>query len=238
MAKVIIVGATSGIGKALAEKYIAEGHTVGITGRRETLLKQTAEEFPGKVFYEVMDIRETASVLQGMQALFAQLKRVDIIVVNAGIGHVNWSLDWEIERQTILTNVYGCSRVLNAAMQYFKQMGKGKLACVTSVAGIRGFGGAPAYGASKAFLMHYLESLRAVAFQWQVDISIVDIRPGFVDTKMGTRSAFWRISPETAAKQIYAAIAAGQKEAYISSRWRIAAWLLKAIPGRWLRRLR
>lgn len=238
MARVVIVGATSGIGQALAEKYVAEGHVIGIAGRREERLRQIAKKFPGKVLYEKMDIRDTDTAILKMEALFARLQTVDIVIVNAGIGHVNWSLDWAVEQQTILTNVYGCSAVLNTAMQYFMQTGVGKVACVTSVAGIRGFGGAPAYGASKAYLMHYMESLRAVAFQQGVKISMIDIRPGFVDTKMGTRSPFWRISSQTAANQIYAAVAAGKPQAYISPRWRFIAWLLRIMPGCLLRRLR
>lgn len=238
MAKVVIVGATSGIGWALAEKYASEGHVVGLTGRREERLRQIAEKFPGKVFYERMDIREADMAIMKIQSLFVRLQTVDIVIVNAGIGHVNWSLDWSIEQQTILTNVYGCSAVLNAAMQHFMQTGVGKLACVTSVAGVRGFGGAPAYGASKAYLMHYMESLRAIAFQRGVKISMIDIRPGFVDTKMGTRSAIWRISSQAAANQIYAAITAGKQQAYISPRWRLVAWMLRMMPGWLLRRLR
>ena len=237
MAKVIIIGATSGIGKALAEVYANQGFEVGITGRREEILDELKNELPTKVYVKTMDIRNTELASKELEELIGEMQEVDIIILNAGVGKVNWSLDLDLELNTLKTNVMGFTTMCNVAMQYFLSQGKGHLAGVSSIAGIRGLGGAPAYSASKAFIINYLESLRAIVFRRKAKIIITNIQPGFVDTNMGQASEFWRISPQAAAKQIYRAIKNKEKQVYVSSRWRFIAYLLKVLPGWIIKRI-
>lgn len=233
----IIIGATSGIGKALAQIYAKQGFEVGITGRRVEILEELKNELPTKVYIKTMDIRNTEVAGKALEELLEQMQDVDIVIVNAGVGKVNWSLDLGIELNTVMTNVTGFTTMCNVAMQYFLVRGKGHLAGVSSIAGIRGLGGAPAYSASKAFIINYLESLRAIVFRRQAKIVITNIQPGFIDTNMGQASNFWRISPQAAAKQIFKAIKRREKQVYVSQRWRIIAYLLKVLPGWIIKRI-
>src|SRR5512137_510314 len=109
---------------------------------------------------------------------------VHIIVLSAGTGHVNPSLNWPQERDTIDTNVTGFTAMANVAMRYFARKGSGHLVGISSVACIKGDCVAPAYNASKAFISNYLEGLNKKAARQRVAITVTDIRPGFVDTQM------------------------------------------------------
>jgi short-subunit dehydrogenase len=103
--------------------------------------------------------------------------------------------------------------------------------CISSIAAIRGSGAAPAYAASKAFMSNYLEGLRIKAFKTGLPIVVTDIQPGFVDTAMAQgQGLFWVAPPNTAALQIYKAIERKAKHAYVTRRWSIIGWLLKALP--------
>lgn len=230
MPKVIIIGATSGIGWALAIAYARHGCEVGITGRRNERLNALGEVLPGKCYKKCFDVRhETA--MQSLRELIAEMGTVDTIVVNAGMGHVNPSVDWELERTCIETNVQGFAAMCSVAMHYFFLRGKGHLAGVSSIAGIRGIGGAPAYTASKAFVSNYLESLRGIVRRANAKIIVTDIQPGFVDTAMGqSKNAFWVASTEKAAEQIVDALRVGETHIYVTKRWRFIAWTLKVLP--------
>lgn len=233
MPKAIVVGATSGIGRALALHYAARGYEVGATGRRAALLEELAPRLGPRGLVRCFDVRRTEAAMAELSALFAALGDVDVCVVNAGCGHVNPALDWTKERTAIETNVCGFAAMCNVAMRYFAARGGGRLAGVSSVAGVRGVGGAPAYSASKAFVSNYLESLRGIARRAGLAVSVTDIRPGFVDTAMGQNPrAFWRISPEEAAAQIYAAVEGRKSRAYVAARWRWIALALSILPDR------
>ncbi|HEX3045891.1 MAG TPA: SDR family NAD(P)-dependent oxidoreductase, partial [Bacillota bacterium] len=118
--------------------------------------------------------------------------------------------------------------------QRFLEQGHGVLVGISSIAGIRGNPIAPAYNASKAFVSNYLEGLRCKVKKLPMNIKIVDIRPGFVDTAMAKGDRlFWVASPQKAAQQIYRCIQQGKEKAYITRRWLLFAWLLKLLPD-WL----
>jgi short-subunit dehydrogenase len=249
MRRVIIVGATSGMGCELAKTFSSHGYEVGIAGRRADLLEKLSLELPTRTYAAVIDVRNTESAIQSLEKLIADMGDVDIIVVSAGTGHVNPSLDWLRERDTVDTNVSGFVATAGVAMRYFVQRGSGHLVGISSVACIKGDCVAPAYNASKAFISNYLEGLNKKAARQRVAITVTDIRPGFVDTQMlktyaedvdnkaaeekgpaKGNSLFWVASPQKAAGQIYEAIQRKKKRAYITRRWIIAAWLLRVMP--------
>ena len=116
-------------------------------------------------------------------------------------------------------------------MNYFKKQGHGHLVNISSVAGIRGNGLAPSYNSSKAYQINYLEGLRLNASKSNSSIHVTDVRPGFIDTAMAKGDSLFWVSPvEKAAEQIYAAIKRKKKLVYISKRWRLISYILKAIP--------
>lgn len=231
MKKVIIIGATSGIGKELAKIYSCSGYEVGIVGRRTELLNELASELSTKTYKLTLNITKTETVIQSLEELIQEMKGVDIFVISAGTGHINESLDWQKEKETINTNVSGFAAVANIAMQYFIKNGSGHLVGISSIASIRGSRDAPAYNASKAFVSNYLEGLRGKAIKVKLPIAVTDIQPGFVDTAMAKgEGLFWVASPEKAAKQIYKAIKQKKKKACITKRWALVAWLLRIMP--------
>ena len=156
----------------------------------------------------------------------------------AGHGEINRDLDFEIENQTNLLNVAAFTESVTWAFNYFKNKGHGQLVVITSIAGIRGGRVAPAYNASKAYQIHYLEGLRQRARRLKLPITITDIRPGFVDTAMAKGGGrFWVVPKEKAARQIYSHIKRKSDIGYVSKRWRLIAWLLKLMPSNIYRRL-
>ncbi len=182
--RAIIVGATSGIGCELAKTFSAHGYEVGVAGRRSDLLEKLTGELATRACAAVIDVRDTEPAIRSLEKLLADMGEVDIIVISAGTGHVNPWLDWPPEKDTIDTNVLGFAAMADAAMRYFVRKRSGHLVGISSVAGARGDGMAPAYNASKAFISNYLEGLRKKAAKESLAITVTDIRPGFVDTAM------------------------------------------------------
>ena len=232
MKKIIIIGATSGIGKELAKVFSSNDFEVGIVGRRTNLLEEIASELPTKTYTHTIDIKDTESAIQSLEKLIKDMHDIDILIVNSGIGHINPELNWLQEKETIDTNVSGFTAMANVAMRYFIERGSGHLVGISSIVSIRGSRIAPAYNASKAFMSNYLEGLRAKAIKNKLPIAITDIQPGFVDTAMAKGDGlFWVASPQKAAKQIYNAIIQKKKLAYITKRWALIAWLFKIMPN-------
>jgi short-subunit dehydrogenase len=238
MKTVIIIGASTGIGRALALEFARAGFAVGITARRGDLLKELAGEIDaqgGKAFIQEMDIAQTQVSMRLLEELLAKMGGADIIVVNAAIGENSNDLNWEREEETIAVNVVGFTAMANVAMQYFLNRRMGHLVGISSIAGERGNRIAPAYAASKAFVSNYLQGLRNLAVKNDANITVTDIKPGFVKTPMTAKNdrMFWSASAEKAAGQIFTAIQRKRSRAYITRRWRIMAWVIRHIPE-WL----
>jgi short-subunit dehydrogenase len=231
MKKVIIIGATSGIGRELAKIYSSKGYKVGITGRRENLLIKLMEESPNSFIIRPFDISNPRENGKNLEELVKELGGLDLIVINSGVGFPNEELYFKIEYDTFETNIFGVSEIAVWSFNYFREQGYGHIAFVTSIAGMRGGRFNPAYSASKAFQMNYCEGLRAKANKSKLQIYITDIRPGFVDTAMAkSPNKFWVAPPKKAAKQIYSALKRKKKIAYITKRWIVVAYILKLLP--------
>lgn len=235
MPNAIIIGATSGIGRALAVELSRRGYAVGITGRREELLRSLQQELPGSSTISVMDVTDPDAAAAQLESLAAEMGGMDLLVISSGVGVPNPNMDWEPERQTLVVNVMGFAAIAAAGYRYFAKQGRGHLVGISSIAGIRGGRFNLAYAASKAFVINYLEGLRARAHHDGVRMIVTDIRPGYVATPMTERNQhmFWVASAEVAARQIAGAIARKKRVAYVTTRWTIIAWLIRHIPN-WL----
>ena len=237
MKKAIIIGASSGIGRELAKTLASRDYIVGITGRRTELLTELQAELPNKCHMRTMDVADTAKSIDALNSLIAEMGGVDLVVISAGTGHGTPDLQWPNDKATIDTNVLGFTAIAITAFNHFVKQGHGHLVGISSIAGIRGGRYAPAYNASKAFVCNYLESLRHMAIKSKLPIYVTDIQPGYVNTRMAQGDKmFWRASTEKAAKQIYRAIESKKPHAYVTRRWRLAAWVLKIMPN-WCYRL-
>lgn len=227
MKRCIIVGATSGIGRALALVFAEAGYEVGITGRRAPLLDTLAAELPTRCCTRCFDVCGEDARDQ-LAALIAEMGSVDV-VVNAGIGTPNRTLAWSNELATLDTNVIGFAAMCNVAWHHFAERGAGHLVGISSILALRG-GPNTAYNASKAFVSSYLAGLRSRSMKYKQGITVTDIKPGFVDTALAKGTLFWVASTDKAARQIVAAVEAKRKHAYITRRWRLIGWLLKVLP--------
>lgn len=238
MKKAIIVGASSGIGKQLAILLAEKHYMVGITARRKQLLEELQSQWPQNIVVADFDITDTAIVATKLEDLVANLGGLDLLILSSGKGEINDSLDFNIEKQAIDLNVAGFTAVADWATNYFSQQQKGHLAAITSVAGIRGGRQAPAYNASKAFQINYLEGLRQKVTELKLPIVITDIRPGFVDTKMAQGNIrFCVATVDKAARQILRAIETKRSVVYVTRRWRLIAILMRLLPGQIYKRI-
>lgn len=231
MKKVIIIGATSGIGKGLAQKLADENCLVGISGRRTELLDELKSQKPNAFYPKTFDITDINVIAENLENLTQQLGGLDLLIISSGIGDFNEKLDFEIEKRTIETNVIGFTCIANWAFNYFEIQKAGHLVAISSVAGLRGSRIAPAYNATKAFQINYLEGLRQKATKLKTQVFVTDIRPGFVDTAMAKgEGQFWVASIDEATKQIMDAIKKRKKIAYITRRWQFIGVILKRLP--------
>jgi len=228
--KIIIVGATSGIGRRMAELYAEKGYRVGITGRRKELLDELQEQFPQLIEMECFDVTRTENISK-LESLINKLGGLDILVYSSGVGEPSKDLDWRLDKQMVDTNVNGFIEICNWGFNYFVKQGYGQLATLSSVASHRGNSWAPAYSASKAFQSNYFEALTMKAFRMKKEISITCIEPGFVKSKMAKgNKLFWVVPLDKAARQIIQAIEKKKRRAYISKRWWLVGKLMKWMP--------
>jgi len=231
MKKAIIIGATSGIGKVLSERFAANNYKVGITGRRDELLIELKDKNPDAYLTKVLDVTDTTTSIQQLEELTNELGGLDLLVISSGIGEINEALDFEIEKQTIDTNIVGFTSIADWTFNYFEKQQSGHLVVISSIGGIRGSSQAPAYNASKAYQINYAEGLRQKAAKLKMPIFITDIRPGLVDTKMAKgEGLFWVMPLEKAVNQMCKAIVRKKKVVYVTKRWRLIAMILKLIP--------
>lgn len=123
--KIIIIGATSGIGRGLAEVYSQEDYLIGITGRRENLLEEVCARDKDKLFYQVCDITDTQATISSLKTLTQKMGGMDILIICAGTGELNPELSYYLEEPTLLTNVIGFTNIADWGFRYFEQQKAG-----------------------------------------------------------------------------------------------------------------
>lgn len=230
--KAIIVGASSGIGREVAQLLIADGWLLGIAARREEPLLELKAMAPERVEVQAIDITKSDANEQ-LMSLIRRLGGIDLYFHASGIGKQNRELDTEIELRTMETNAVGFTRMINTAFRYFAEQGKGHIAAITSIAGTKGLGPAPAYSATKALQATYLQALEQQAHQRGLNIRITDIRPGFVDTALLNDNFKYPMlmRPETVAQDIVRNIYRKRHIRIIDWRYRILTFIWQLIPN-------
>ena len=228
---IVIIGATSGIGKVLFLKYANADNRIGIVGRRANLLDELSRKYPSKTITAKADITNLEEIEQAINALHKELEHIDLVIVSSGTGDINAELDYNVERPTIDTNVTGWTFVIDTFYHIFEQQGHGHLVAITSTGGLRGEPMAPAYSASKAYQINYIEALRKKAFKSGSRIHVTDIRPGLVNTAMAKGDGlFWVMPVEKVASQIISAIRRQKSKTYVTKRWHVLAIINKNLP--------
>ena len=234
MKRAIVIGASSGIGRQVASLLIQRGWNVGIAARRLEPLNELKTMAPDRVFVKQIDVTSDDAETK-LKELINELGGMQLFLYSSGVGWQNPELSLEKELITIDTNGVGFTKMVGTAYHYFAKNTGGHIAAITSVACTKGLGQAPAYSASKAFQANYLEALDQMARKHHLNITITDIRPGFVRTPfIGENHHFpMTLSPRRTAKHIIRAIKHKRSILIFDIRWHIVVILWRLIPS-WL----
>lgn len=237
--KAIIVGASSGIGLEVARLLLSDGWNLGVAARREEPLQELKTVAPGRVEIMTIDVTDPDAG-ERLMTLIGQLGGMDLYFHASGIGRQNRTLEPDIELSTMETNAVGFTRMIGTAYRYFAEKGEGHLAAITSIAGTKGLGPAPAYSATKALQATYLQALEQQSYQSGLNIRFTDIRPGFVNTALlsGTFRYPMLMKPETVARDIVGSIYSKRHIRVIDARYRVLTFAWRLIPNWIWRRMR
>jgi short-subunit dehydrogenase len=218
--RVVITGASSGIGEALARYYAAQGATLGLISRRHGV-----------------DVTDEAAMAAAAQDFIRRHGVPDLVIANAGIATGTESADLRDVaklRKLLEVNVTGLATTFAAFAPAMRAAGRGTLAGIASVAGFRGLAGNGAYSASKSAAITWMESLRAELYG--SGVSVVCVCPGYIDTPMTQVNRFrmpFLLTADEAARRIARVIAARRRLAVIPWQMALVSVLLRALPG-WL----
>ena len=241
----IIVGASDGIGAALARKLAKKGYTIALVARRKDRLNTLCAEInsaeqEARAFPYVHDVENYQEVPDLLRKIVADLGGLDLFVFMAGVNFPPGltSYNFEGDRKMVEVNLIGAMAWLSPVAEMFQNAKAGQIVGISSVAGDRGRIGNPGYNTSKSGLTTYLEALRNRLTRYGVNV--LTIKPGFVKTEMlnaaqgGTPFA---ITPEQAAEDIYKAMRKRKQLIYTAPIWRWIMLIIQHVPSVIFRRM-
>lgn len=238
MKKIIIMGASSGIGLSVAEALASRGVKVGLAARRVTNLRELKDKYPDFVEYESIDVTHQ-NAPEILERLIEKTGGMDIYFHVAGIGAENYDLTPQSEAETVTTNATGFARMMCAAYNFYRNNKQpGQIVGITSVAGTNGIASIPAYSASKKFASAYMVALEQRARLEKVPVTFTDIRPGWVRTPLlnDNKSYPMEMTLEYVTPLVIKAIVKHPRVQYIDWRYELLANLWKLIPDPlWIR---
>lgn len=239
MKRAIVIGASSGIGFEMSRLLIGKGWTVAVAARRSERLEPLRLLAPERVIPIALDVNQDAAPEQ-LHELITRLGGVELYIHVAGIGRQNRLLDADIENRTAETNVGGFTRMVGEAFRYMAEHGGGHIAVISSIAGTKGLGPAPAYSATKAFQATYIQSLEQLANSRKLPINFTDIRPGFAETELlsGDNNYPMMMTAEYVARKAVRAIERRKHVAIIDWRYRLLTAGWRCLPNWIWRRLK
>jgi hypothetical protein len=233
--RVVISGASSGIGLALAHYYLNDGAIVAAFARRSELLQTLAAKFPDKVYCYVLDVRDSAAMQNAAQDFISRAGIPDIVIANAGVSRgtlTEYAEDIDSFQQVMDINVLGIVKTFQPFLGAMRESKNGTLVGIASVAGFRGLPGASAYSASKAAAISYLESLRVELMG--SGVKVVTICPGFIKTPMTDVNPYpmpFIQDVDEAAKRMVRAIERGCSFTVIPWQMGLVGRVLKLLPN-------
>ena len=240
--RAIVVGASSGIGEAIARQLAAQGCHVALIARREEHLKTLVEELEqagGRAAALTHDVTHFDEAGQVFDQAVERLGGLDLLVYAAGVmpSIEEHEYAFHKDRAMVETNLLGAMAWLNPAAAHMEAQRSGVILGISSIAGERGRRGNPAYCTSKAAMTTYLESLRNRLTRYGV--RVVTIKPGFVRTAMteGMGDLLWIISADEAARQSLNHARGSTGAHFVPARWSLVALVIRWIPSWVFRKL-
>ena len=242
--RALIVGASSGMGAALAKKLACNGYDLALVARREELLSSLCNEInqnadQGRARYYVHNVNDHLTVPALLRRIVSDLGGLGLVIYAAGVNFAPLMGEYNTEndRQMIEINLIGAFAWLNSIAAIFQSANAGQIVGISSVAGERGRVGNPGYNASKAGLTSYLESLRNRLTRHGVNV--LTVKAGFVQTDMlkAAQKVMFPITAERAADDIWKAIQARRQEIYTPWFWRWIMFIIRSIPSILFRRM-
>lgn len=236
MLKVVISGASSGIGQALARHYLERGATVAAFARRGELLQALKAEFPGKVHDYALDVRDASAIQAAAHDFMSHAGIPDIVIANAGVSRgtlTEYVEDEDVFQDIVDINVLGMVKTFQPFLAAMRQARRGTLVGIASVAGLRGLPGSGAYSASKAAAISYLESLRVELYG--SGMKVVTISPGYIRTPMTDINTYpmpFILEADDAARRMARVIERGSSFAIVPWQMGLVGWVLKRLPNR------
>jgi short-subunit dehydrogenase len=241
----LVIGASSGIGEAVARRLAAGGVRVALVARRAERLDEIAASINGaageqRAFVFAHDVRETAAVPELLQRITTALGGLDLVVCAAAVQHRVAFDEFDVakDQEMLAVNLMGAVAWLDPVAERFGRLRRGTIVGIGSVAGDRGRSANPVYNTSKAGLHTFLEAIRNRIGRYGV--RVVTVKPGFVETRMtaGMASTPWKISADRAAEIIVRRARRGPETVYVPARWRYVMWVIRAMPSCVFKRLR
>ncbi len=242
----LVVGASGGLGQALARELAAQGWRVALLARRQAVLEGLAHDLnarhgPDTARAYPRDVTDYDAVDPTFRRILQDMGRLDAVLYGAGVLHPTAEAEFDFAKDRVMLEVNLTAAVawLDQAATLFRMLGRGHIVGISSVAGDRGRVGMPAYHAAKAGLTTYLESLRNRLTRHGVHV--LTVKPGFIDTPMlqtaRPKKVFWVASPEQVARDVVRAMRRRKQVIYTPARWRWVMLVIQHIPSFVFRRL-
>ncbi|WP_035383221.1 SDR family oxidoreductase [Ferriphaselus sp. R-1] len=235
--RVIVSGASSGLGLALARHYLEQGAVVGVYARRAELLQTLAQAFPGQVHIYPLDVRDAEAQQAAARDFLTRVGTPDIVIANAGVSTgtlTRYAEDNDVFQHVLDINVMGAVKTFQPFVAAMREAGRGRLVGIASVAGFRGLPGSGAYSASKAAFISYLESLRLEMHG--SGVKVVTVCPGYIRTPMTDINPYpmpFMLEPDEAARRIARVISRGSSFKVVPWQMALVGRLLRLLPD-WL----
>ena len=236
--RAIVIGASAGMGRALAKRLAADGYTVGLAARRINLLQELAQEIPIKTYIKQIDAAKHEEAVKNLEELILEIGGLDLLVISThSFNDANMSdRSWMGEKVFLDVDAMGFYALARTGLNVFEEQGHGHLVGFSSIDGLRGVAKCPVYSAAKAFCSRLMEAERNRFIQKGIPITITDIIPGWInvkndpDYKEKKPEAYWIESLDNATQEIFEAIKNKEPVAYITKRWKQVADIIKVMP--------
>jgi decaprenylphospho-beta-D-erythro-pentofuranosid-2-ulose 2-reductase len=243
--RVLILGAASGIGRALAAEFASHGYDPILAGRDLAELQLLASDLALRYrvnaqiqSFDILDFAALESSLASCLARAGNSLEGVVLCIGCMVDHETAFADLLETRRMLDTNFTGAALTLQIMAQYFELQRKGFICALSSVAGDRGRQSNYMYGAAKSGLSTYLQGLRNRLYH--AGVRVITVKPGFVDTRMtyGRPRLFMVAAPEAVARDIYNAIQKGKDVVYVPWFWQIIMLVVRAVPEGLFKKLR